>query len=286
MSGTPTRVALVGYAALDHTIQLAGPFRSHWTTPIRHRGNGSWPRPGGCHFYAGMPIARSGAHTSLVTWIGDDDFGDQYRRHCLDMGMAEDGIAVVENGATPLCFLVYEDDGACACLIDFGMAGRETVTSRQEAVLSSADFVCMTVAPATASQRALELIRPDATVAWVTKNDPASFTPALRLSLAKRARYIFCNAKELSWVEEALNGDLGDRMIVQTNGSGEVRVHRAGDTVVLPVTPIDARDTTGAGDTLAGGTLAAILGGETDIVRATQMGIAAAAALLNTRTHS
>ncbi len=286
MNATPPRVALVGYAALDHPIQLDGGFRPHWTTPIRHRGHGVWPRPGGCHFYAGMPIARTAAHTSLVTWIGDDDFGAKYREYCIERGMATDGIAVVENGATPLCFLVYEDDGGCACLIDFGMAGREVVTAAQEAVLAAADYVCMTVAPAAASWRALEVVRPDAVVAWVTKNDPTSFTPDLRRALAARARYIFCNAKELGWVQDALGNKLGDRVIVQTNGAQEVLIYSASGTVALPVSPIDAQDLTGAGDTLAGGTLAAIIAGEEDIVRATQAGIEAATALLRTRTTS
>lgn len=286
MTPTGARVALVGYASLDHSIQLAGPYRPHWTTPIRSRGQGSWPRPGGCHFYAAMPIARAGAHTSLVTWVGDDDFGARYQGHCRAANMATDGIAVVENGATPLCFLVYEDDGACACLIDFGMAGRETVTTAQEAVLASADLVCMTVAPESASRRALEVIRPDAIVAWVTKNDPASFTPDLRRSLARRSRYIFCNATELGWVEDALAGARGERVIVQTNGGGEVIVHSRAGKVSLPVSPIEAGDTTGAGDTLAGGTLASILSGETDIVRATEAGIAAAAQLLRGRAEA
>lgn len=42
-----TRIALVGYASLDHPIQLDGVYRPHWTTPIRHRGGGAWPRAGG-----------------------------------------------------------------------------------------------------------------------------------------------------------------------------------------------------------------------------------------------
>jgi ribokinase len=284
MTGAPTRAALVGYAAMDHPIQLAGQFRSHWTTPIRHRGGGPWPRPGGCHFYAGMPIARTGADTTLVTWIGDDALGAQYRGHCTAQGMSDTGMAVIEGGNTPLCFLVYEDDGACACLIDFGLAGREAVTPAQADVLAAADFVCMTVAPPQAAEQALSLTRPDAVIAWVTKNDPASFPPHFRAQLASRARYIFCNARELPWVDEALGGDRGDRIIIQTNGAGEVLVHEKTRTTPIAVSPIDARDTTGAGDTLAGGTLAALIAGETDILRAVEAGVSAAADLLRPRS--
>lgn len=284
MTAAPPRVALVGYAALDHPIQLAGQFRSHWTTPIRHRGVGPWPRPGGCHFYAGMPIARAGADAALVTWIGDDALGAQYRGHCTAQGMSDAGMAVIEGGDTPLCFLVYEEDGACACLIDFGLSGRETVTPAQAGVLAAADLVCMTVAPPQAAEQALSLTRPDAVIAWVTKNDPASFPPHFRQQLASRARYIFCNALELPWVDEALGGDRGDRIIVQTNGAGEVLVHEQTRTTPIAVNPIDARDTTGAGDTLAGGTLAALIAGENDILRAVEAGVSAAADLLRPRS--
>jgi ribokinase len=284
MTGVHARVALVGYASVDHPMQLAGQFRSHWTTPIRHRGSGPWPRPGGCHFYAGMPVARTGADTALVTWIGDDALGEQYRGHCVAQGMSDAGMAIVESGNTPLCFLVYEDDGACACLIDFGLAGREEVTQAQAAVLAAADFVCMTVAPPRAAEQALSLTRPDAIIAWVTKNDPASFPTQFRAALAQRARYIFCNARELAWVDEALDGDRGDRIIIQTNGAEQVLVHERTSTTAITVQPIDARDTTGAGDTLAGGTLAALIAGETDIRRAVEAGVSAAADLLRPRS--
>ncbi|WP_287458693.1 carbohydrate kinase family protein [Sphingomonas sp.] len=279
-----TRIALVGYASLDHPIQLDGVYRPHWTTPIRHRGGGAWPRAGGCHYYAALPIARAGMRPSLVTWIGDDEFGALYRRQCVAAGIADDGMAVVADGATPLCFLVYEDNGACACLIDFGMAGRETVTPEQEKVLTAADLVCLTVAPPAASRHALDLVRPDATLAWVTKNDPVSFPPRLRDTIADRSRIIFCNKRELAWVDEALGGAIGDRTIVETNGASEITVHRAQGEVTIPVSPVAVTDTTGAGDTLAGGTLAAIAAGETDIIAAVHAGAAAARDLLRQRT--
>lgn len=278
-----SRVALVGYASLDHPIQLEGAYRPHWTTPIRHRGGGTWPRAGGCHYYAALPIAHTGIHPSLVTWVGDDDFGALYRRQCLVDGIADDGMAVVANGATPLCFLIYEDDGACACLIDFGMAGREAITPEQQEVLAAADLICLTVAPPAANRDALEMVRPDATLAWVTKNDPQSFPPDLRAAIATRSSYIFCNAREMAWVDEALGGVLGTRTIIETNGASEVRVHRAGSIITLPVSPVDATDTTGAGDTLAGGTLAALVAGETDIIAAVRAGVTAAGNLLRQR---
>jgi ribokinase len=273
----------MGYAALEYAVQLDGAFRADWTTPIRHRHKQPWPRPGGCHFYAAMPLARAGGAPALVTWIGDDAMGALYRTCCGEQGIGVQGVVSMADGATPLCFLVYQPDGSCGCLFDFGMSARAAITPEQERLIAAADLVCITVGPAAASMRAMELIRPGATVAWITKNDPASFIPPLREVLARRAQFIFCNSRERAWVDEVTADRPADQVIIQTGGAGAVQIHRSGNVTNLAVNALTMHDTTGAGDTLAGGTLAAILHGETDIVRAVREGIDAAYELLRAR---
>lgn len=279
------RAVLVGYAALEYAVQLEGAFRADWTTPIVHRHKNPWPRPGGCHFYAAMPIAGVGSAADLVTWIGDDELGAFYLTCCERSGIGADGVVCIP-GATPLCFLLYQPDGSCGCLIDFGMSGRAAISAEQERLIAAADLVCITVGPADALARALELIRPETTVAWVTKNDPASFIPSLRRTLAQRADYVFCNQRERAWVDEVRVTRPVGQVIVQTGGAGAVQIDQSGRVFTLAVDALAARDTTGAGDTLAGGTLAAILQGEADIVKAVQAGIDAAHRLLTERVHT
>ena len=277
------RSVFLGYAALEYAVQLEGEFRADWTTPIRHRHHHPWPRPGGCHFYAAAPVARAGGAPELITWVGDDEMGTRYRACCSDQGIGVEGIVSIVDGATPLCFLVYQADGSCGCLIDFGMSARAAMTAEQERLVAAAELICITVGPAAASLRALELIRPAATVAWITKNDPVSFVPSLRETLARRADFIFCNGKERAWVDEVTGDRPPHQAIIQTAGAGSVKVFRAGVVTTLSVDPLTTPDTTGAGDTLAGGTLAALSSGETDIVRAVQQGIDAAHGLLGGR---
>lgn len=273
---------LVGYAALEYAVQLDGAFRGDWTVPIKHRHDDPWPRPGGCHFYAARPIAQAGGAPALVSWIGEDELGALYRRYCEEHGIGTQGLAVMP-GTTPLCILVYQPDGSCGCLIDFGMSSRSVITADQEKLIAEADLVCVTVGPAPAVARALELLRPQATVAWITKNDPASFTPEIRRTLAQRADVIFCNVRERAWVDEVRATRPVGQAIVQTSGAGSVQVHQSGRVTELAVSAVPARDTTGAGDTLAGGTLAALLAGEPDVVVAVRAGIDAAHALLKQR---
>jgi ribokinase len=276
------RSVFMGYAALEYAVELEGAFKADWTTLIRHRHKQPWPRPGGCHFYAAVPVARAGGAPALITWIGDDAMGTLYRTCCGEEGIGVQGVISIP-GATPLCFLIYQPDGSCGCLFDFGMSGRVAITPEQERLIAAADLVCITVGPAAASMRALELIHPEATVAWITKNDPASFIPPLREMLARRAQFIFCNARERAWVDEVTGERPADQVIIQTGGAEAVQVHRSGSVTHLAVNALRMHDTTGAGDTLAGGALAAILHGETDIVRAVREGIDAAYELLSER---
>lgn len=280
------RSVFIGYAALEYAVQLDGAFRADWTTPIRQRHKQPWPRPGGCHFYAAAPVAGAGGAPTLVTWIGDDAMGALYRSCCSDQGIGLEGVVSIPDGATPLCFLIYQPDGSCGCLFDAGMSGRAAITPEQERLIAAADVVCVTVGPAAASMRAMELIRPEATVAWITKNDPASFIPPLREMLARRAGFIFCNARERAWVDEVTANRPAGQVIIQTGGTRDVQIHRSGSVTNVAVNALATHDTTGAGDTLAGGTLAAILRGETDVVRAVREGIDAAYKLLSGRREA
>ena len=278
-----TKVSLIGYASLDYPIILSGLFRANWTTAIRHRPPDAWPRPGGCHFYAALPLARPGFDTSLVTWVGSDEMGALYRRCCTSRGIGVEGLAEISPGATPACFLVYQSDGTCACLIDFGFSGRETITPPQEHCLRESDLICFTVAPPQATARALQLARPHATLAWIAKNDPNSFTPELCQALGQRAHIIFCNSQERLLIDEYARERPAHQIVVETNGAEAVTVHQGSRMTQLPVQPLTVLDTTGAGDTLAGGTLAALATGETDPCAAVAAGIKAARELLASR---
>lgn len=84
----------------------------------------------------------------------------------------------------------------------------------------------------------------------------------------------------------ANSGSASGQVIVETGGAREVLVERGGEARRLPVAALDVVDTTGAGDTLAGGTLAALAAGETDPARAVAAGIDAARRLLAARAHA
>ena len=280
-----TRVVAIGYASLDYPAILDGFFQGNKTVLINKRPADAFPRPGGSQLYVGRCLAKAGVRTSIITWVGDDDMGELYRSSTELEGIETDGIAVVNQGSTPVCFLLYQEDGSCGCCFDPGFMGSETLTPQQADLIREADLVCITVGPPQIGLRALELTRKDAIVAWVGKNDPVSFPETLRTELGIRADYIFCNVHEREWIDSALmTRKKPAPLIVETSGTGTVKVHHNAQTLELLVDPLECDDASGAGDTLAGGSLAAVMDGEDDARKIAAAGIEAAHALLKQRT--
>lgn len=279
------RAVAIGYASLDYPALLDGYFQGDRTVLIKQRPADAFPRPGGSPLYVARPWASSGCRASIVTWVGDDELGRFFASSVAEGGVDTAGVAVVDAGATPVCFLIYQQDGSCGCCFDPGLLGNETLTAEQEALIRDADLFCTTVGPPDIAFRSLELVSDDAAIAWVAKNDPQSYPESLRALLGERADYIFCNAAEREWIDEALLGRRRDApLIVETNGVEPVKVERGKELHYLDVQALEVHDPSGAGDTLAGGALAAVLAGDTDPRRIAQAGIDAAAALLDTRS--
>jgi len=276
-------VVVIGYASLDYALLLETPARPGWTSRILSRAP-QWPRLGGCPYYVADAMGQGGLPGAVVTWIGDDPMGQVYRQRCAEAGIGLAGIHTTPGALTLTSILAYQQDGDCACLVDFGSV-ETTVSDAQRALVAAADLVCFTVGPPEAALALLEAVPDSADVAWVAKNDAASFPPELRQVLGQRARWCFCNSAERPWIDAATAGRAAAPLIVQTNGESSVLVVEHGRTTSVAVEPLRVADATGAGDTLAGASLAALVSGAAPAT-AVAAGCAAARALLSSRDVS
>ncbi|MDH3616705.1 MAG: carbohydrate kinase family protein [Gammaproteobacteria bacterium] len=275
----------IGYASIDYPAVLDGYFKADHTVLIKQRPADAFPRPGGCPIYVARPLVTSTCQTSMVTWVGVDDMAERFRSWAARDGIDIAGIATVDSGVTPMCFMIYQEDGSCCCCFDPGLLGQEKLDSTQIALISGADLLAVTVGPPDVGMQALELVADDAAVAWVAKNDPLSYPESLRAALGRRADYVFCNVHEREWIDNALDGrERPDPLIIETNGSEPVKAEFRGEIEFVDVPTLCFNDASGAGDTLAGGCLAAIAGGETSPELIAAAGIAASTALLKTRS--
>ena len=277
-------IVITGYASLDHVIVLDGDIKPGRTTTILSRPEKAWPRVGGGPAYVAQAVSSHyPGFVAPISWIGADGPGDIYLSRLRDNGISCDGIVKIEGARTPISVLAYDPNGDCACLYDPGLPPSIGLTDQQRKLIRDADWIGITIGPKVVTEELLVLIRDDQKLAWIVKNDPRAITPEQTAALATRADLIFCNGRERAFLESARNGSIVRRenqLIVETQGRRGAVFLREGESRFVAAEPVDVTDPTGAGDTFAGGVIAAIMKGETDLDAVGLAGNAAARALL------
>lgn len=281
---TPKHVVVSGYATLDYVVHADAQFQGTGTVTGKFGVSGAWPRAGGAALYASRRIANAGLRAHALTWVGDDEDGTRYLGACRDAGILADAVNREANATTARCILAYYPDGDFGCLLDVGSNGQASLTAGQRTVLTGADHLCIAAGPPRAAKAILDVYPPDRPVSWIAKLDRHAFPSELCRQLAQRADIVFCNSGEREFINAAYTGGRpAQQIIIETLGSDGVLIDAPNGKRRIPTTSIDAHDTTGAGDTLAGEVIAQILGGVTTIDDAVLCGMAAARDMLARR---
>ena len=273
-----THLVVTGYASLDHVLVLAGDIAKDRTTRVTRRDPAAWPRAGGCPTYVAQAAVRAGQRAAPVVWIGDDAPGRVLVAQYASAGLDGAGVATLKGGRSPISVLAYQPDGAVSCLYDPGFAGQERLSEAQAALIAGASHLCLTVGPGHLVDAILGSAPASARLYWAVKNDTQSFDDTARARLSQRADVIFCNHAE----QELILGGTAVRVVTHGAAGAEV-IGRTGSIRAPVPRRITASDATGAGDSFAGGYIAAEMTGITDPAAALQAGMAAAAQLLMER---
>ncbi|MEO4042756.1 carbohydrate kinase family protein [Hoeflea sp. CAU 1731] len=275
-----TQLAVTGYASLDYPVALSGRAEGNATTHIKWRSAEDWPRLGGCPAYVTAAAVSHGVTASPVCWTGANREGDLFVSALEKKGVSTAGVDRIEGERAPSAMLIYQSDGSCICLYDPAFGGAERLTDDQAEVVAEAENLCVTVGPGHLMDAILAARNPQGRLSWVLKNDLNCFTPEICRRLSADAEIIFCNRHERGLIAETRD----DVLIVETQGAEGVVVERCGERTEIAVEPVSALDTTGAGDTFAGGFLGAWNSGVDDPVEAARCGIADVRTLLVERS--
>ena len=283
--GDVAKTAVVsGYASVDYPVRLPAALRGEQTATVHALSGDGWPRPGGAALYVARCLADAGQRGVAIATVGQDANGALYLEACRSSRVELTALNVTAEARTPWCMLLYHDDGEYTCLIDRGDVDRQTLTQAQRLVLGAAEFVCVAAGAAATSAAVLDCISSEAPLAWIAKRDPVCFPESLAQRLAQRADFIFCNAAERSAVDIArAGGARTGQAIIETRGAQGVRLEQGGAAIDIATESLRVRDATGAGDTLAGGVIANLLVGNSDLERAVRDGVGAARRLLLSR---
>jgi len=279
-----TPVAITGYASLDYIVRLDRTPVADTTATIHSRPL-DWPRLGGSPAYVASAMVAAGVDATPISWVADDADGGLYCDALASRRVSDEGIAVWP-GRTPICVLAYQPDGGCHCFYHPALVEPLALDAHQLELVAEARWVCLTVGPAGATRQALAAIRPGARLVWAVKADPRAVPADLAAAICSRADIVAASRGEAGFLAAALAAagpSRRPRLIVETRGAESVAVICDGGVDVFPVDPVEAEDTTGAGDTFLGGFLASLIAGNEALDEAVAAGIRAAREMLVAR---
>lgn len=250
-------LAVIGYASIDRAMSVRSFGGADSTSLVTRRLSQPWPAPGGI-----LHIVRAAAtaeiHVDAVSWVGADSAGQHWISSITSVGAGPAGIHI-HGDVTPSAYIFYAPHGDARCFYDEGDCHAGPLTDDQLNIIRDADCVLLTAGPEWASRAVLAEINDQSVLVWAVKQDRNAFPPDLVHQIVARADVISYSAGEHSLFAGGgplLAARLG-LLSVRTGGAEGVdftRITRAGraDHGHIAVEPIDAIDTTGAGDTLVG----------------------------------
>lgn len=275
---------VAGYATVDYAARVSQPLHGPGTRTAVALAPGRWPCAGGAALYASRRIAAAGHQAHPLAILGNDDNGAIYLQACAAANLSRAALLCTSEVRTPWCVLLYHDDGSYTCLLDHGAVNDQPLSAAQLSLAASADLVCVAAGPIAASEQLLAATADSTLLAWIAKDDPNCFPDPLAARLARRANIVFCNSAERAMLDRARShGYRANQAVIETRGSRGVAIDTGSAVIELSCDPLQVTDTTGAGDTLAGEVLAALLSGVSTLEDAVRRGIDAARTLLMQR---
>ena len=225
--------------------------------------------PGGKGANQAVAAARQGVATALIGRVGDDEAGRSLTARLAAEGVDTSGVLATPDDATGVALISVDRAGANTIVVAPSANGSLAPADVDGAAVGRATvLVAQLETPVDTVRHAFELAR-RAGVTTVLNPSPVEGVDAALLDLVD---VLVANEHEAG----ELGVGLPCRAVVVTRGAGGAVVSEDGDQVVVPSYPVDAVDTTGAGDAFCG-TLAARLAAGRSLLDAVGAAVAAGA---------
>lgn len=263
------KILAVGGAHIDRRGQVSGAYVPAASNPGTMRED-----VGGGVFNALRSLARLGVSASLMSMRGGDAAGETVSRAIADAGIA-DLSAVFLDRTTPSYTALIDRDGelitgfADMALYDLAFPKQMRRSKVREVVAMADAVLCDANLPSSALERlvALAVDKPVYAIA-ISPAKVVRLIPVLKelaqVFMNRREAMVLAGVGVNATERETVDGlrCSGLRSGVVTAGDGPVLgFDEAGAFSILPPAPRKVADVTGAGDALAGATIAALLRG-------------------------
>ena len=233
-------------------------------------------RTGGCPFNVAKTLQALGAEPVLYSALTDDEMAKVLRRTMEEEGLSREGLYSLPGQHTGYCMIVLDRVGERTFFTFRGCEGHFDPARVTEALRREAAAVFVTgiyLLYPQWSRLAVDFLEEMAGAGVPVLFDPGSLLgemdPVLLRRAAEAADILTPNRWERREMERILGvSDLprwalgrGARCVAETRGAEGAVLYTADGVVEIPACPARAVDTTGAGDSFAGGLLAAMLEG-------------------------
>jgi sugar/nucleoside kinase (ribokinase family) len=225
-----------------------------------------------------VTTALLGGSTFYSCKVSNDETGDFFAQDLTDLSVATNLAEARPAGVTGECISMITPDGERTLVTHLGITQTLSTNEVDETVLASAQYLYIEGYLVT-SPSALEAVLKTQAIAKqhgvkvaLTLSDVGmveNFKTEFNTLFQNGVDLVFCNEDELwtgysdrNQAAQAL-GDYATSFAMTLSGDGAIVSGSSGDAVFVPAEKVQALDTTGAGDTFAGGVLFGLARGET-----------------------
>jgi ribokinase len=272
-------VSVGAWAAFDRILELDGNIADGATVSVRS----SQPDHddyfyGDCSPNVAAVAASLGTRVGLATVVGEDFNASGYRDHLEKLGIDLRGVIIHPGASSGWNLNISTPDGSSFCISHRDASRHQDQYSPPADLIAKATWVVISEAFGRYSLAAATLAR-QAGVS-VALNGMVASAGDLATEFIVNADLLFINEAESETLANLLGPGHGPDKRVVTRGSRETMVIDGGDIWSVKPIPVDpVIDQTGAGDALAGATMAALLRGY-PLEGAVRFGSAAAACVI------
>ncbi|MBA2174820.1 ribokinase [Halobacillus locisalis] len=226
--------------------------------------------PGGKGANQAVAAARLGADVSMIGAVGADSFGEDLLSHLSKEGINIRGVNTIPNESTGTATIIIHDGdnriivapGANHHLTPFHIERNEALISRSDVLLVQMEIPIETI-------KAVSMLSDKYNIPLIVNPAPYQKLPQ---AVLKQATYLTPNQSEARLMQA--DDAWIDQKMITTLGSQGVELSATGE--VIHGYPVQALDTTGAGDTF-NGALSAKLSEGADVKEAIRFANAASA---------
>lgn len=266
----PKRVLLLGGLLMDKYVVVGSyPGRGEDTLITRE-----FRKVGGCPYNVAGTLRNLGVEPVLYSALSDDEMGRELARTVEREGLDQSALYPLPGEATGYCMIVLDREGERTFFTFRGCEGHFDPRRVPEAVKAEAAAVFVTgiylLYPGW-SEKAVDFLEEMAEAGKPILFDPGPLLGEMDLSLLRRVLEIATILTPNRGEREELERRLGipslpewgfARRLVclaETRGGGGAVLYTPGHREEIPPFPAQVVDTTGAGDSFAGGLLAGLL---------------------------